>query len=70
MKLDYKDGDVDGVEFSYGYKRFSSEDAKAPYFYIDCADSGECITLELTPSQLRKLAMRLIKLSYRGDATK
>lgn len=63
MKTQYTEEAAD-VDFTFGYERV--EPTGHPYFFIDTAD-GEAVTLELKPSQLRQMAMRLIKLSYRVD---
>lgn len=63
MKKEYQDIQADGEEFKFGYDRF---DNPIPYLYFESTAGGE-ITLKIDPHHLRKLAMRLIKLSYRVD---
>ncbi len=64
IKREYQDEQADGSILNYGYNR--SDATAQPYLWMGSDD--ELITLQLSPSHLRKLAMRLIKLSYRVDA--
>lgn len=65
MKTRYTEEAVDGVDYTFGYENV---DLNAhPYFFIDTSE-GEQLTLELKPSQLRHMAMKMIKMSYRVEA--
>ena len=64
IKREYQDEQADGSVLNYGYNR--PDAASHPFLWMESSD--ELITLQLSPSHLRKLAMRLIKLSYRVDA--
>lgn len=60
MKTRYTEEDGDSVYYTYGYEKIG--DIKTPYFFIDTS-GDESITLSLTPSQLRRMAMKMIKMS-------